>query len=311
MQFIIGIDGGGSKTRCVAADLTGKPLLSLEGGAVNRLSAGTNAASDSLAKLINAALRQLDTAPGDCASLCLGAAGAGRDEERKTWFEFLRAYGFEGKLLVTDDAKTALYGAFSGKPGCVLISGTGSIAYGLSRSGEFSRCGGWGHILGDEGSGYDIGRLVLNAVTKGLDGRAGETLLTRLVFDHLGIRTGAELIQFAYAEKTGKKEIAALSILADTACEKGDKTAKTILTCAAEALFLCAATVISRLELSEQRLAFSGSVLEKSAPLSRLVRSRIEAAYPKLALVEKEADAARGAVLLAQKNLTEFRRLPY
>ena len=103
----------------------------------------------------------------------------------------MKRIGYKARVLVVNDALVALEAGAPGEPGVVIISGTGSIAYGRNAAGEAARSGGWGYVLGDEGSGYWIGRAALRAVLREADERGPKTALTPLLLEHFGVAAGA------------------------------------------------------------------------------------------------------------------------
>jgi glucosamine kinase len=129
--------------------------------------------------------------------LVVGAAGVGRDPERTELREFLRAERLAERVVVTGDLDIALEAAFGDKPGIVLVSGTGSVAVGRTPDGTVHRRGGYGWQMGDEGSGYAIGRAALLAVGQARDGRGPATLLNDLVLSRGPVGTFDELVRWS------------------------------------------------------------------------------------------------------------------
>jgi N-acetylglucosamine kinase-like BadF-type ATPase len=183
----------------------------------------------------------------DCRDICIGTAGADRADEKSIIKEIIRVTGFFGRIIVTNDAEIALYGGTHGEEGIIIISGTGSICYGRNSSGDICRAGGWGHIIGDEGSGYDIGAKALRAIVRSYDGRAENTIMTSMILEHLKIEKPEGLINYVYRSGIGKQEIAGLAYLVDKAYNLGDAAAGEILKGASYELYLCCRSVVERL----------------------------------------------------------------
>ena len=179
MDFIAGVDGGGTKTKVVCAAPEGRVLDTAIFGPFNLNSIGPERFSALLEQLC-AYLNGL----GRCRALCIGSAGISNGEMTRLVEEAMRRGGIENWKLVGDQV-IALNGALSGEAGIALIAGTGSICFGKNEAGEYARSGGWGHLIGDEGSGYALGRDALAAVARAWDGWGEETLLTRLLAQKL------------------------------------------------------------------------------------------------------------------------------
>lgn len=305
MNYILGIDGGGTKTRLLMTDRSGNFIAESEGGPTNLNATGYESVKTVLADIISSVLEKTGATSSDCLSLCMGSAGAGRADEKSKLTEILKNMGFKCRLTVTDDVTTALYGGLDGSPGIMLISGTGSICLGRNPKGEMYRCGGWGHIMGDEGSGYDIGRNVLTAVMRGYDGRAPETAMTSMVLEYLSLKSPEDLIEYVYRSGAGKKEIAALAKFADLGCDIKDTAAEFILEQSAHELYLAIVTVIDRLQFGPApEVCLGGGVLNRSSYLKDNLTALLKRSYPDISIVPMKKDAAWGAVYLARENIS-------
>ncbi|OGU73782.1 MAG: hypothetical protein A2V93_02820, partial [Ignavibacteria bacterium RBG_16_34_14] len=203
MKYLIGIDGGGTKTKCIAANIEGKPFYETTGGPSNFLVFGLDKVSETIFNLIDDCINKLNCGFEDLVSVVLGTAGAGRKEDVERLEEHLLNYAKSKQVLIKDfkvvsDARIALEGAFSGRPGSILISGTGSIMFGKDSKGEIHRVGGFGRFIGDEGSGYSTGKKGLAALSKFYDGRGKLTMLSKLVANHFKIYDSEMLINAVY-----------------------------------------------------------------------------------------------------------------
>lgn len=305
MHYVIGIDGGGTKTLLKMAGIDGKLIACHECGPSNINSAERGAVREVLSKLIYEGVDKAGMRLDDCLCLCIGAAGAGREKDRKIIENIIRDTGFTGRLVVTDDIHTAFYGGVGGNEGIIAISGTGSVCFGKNSRGESHRAGGWGHIIGDEGSGYYIGREVLTAVIRSYDGRQGYTELTDLVLEHLNLKSPEDLVEYVYRSGAGKREISSLAAIAAKACALGDFAAEQILKNAAKELFHCAGVVIEKLGFMNKSttMALGGSVLVKDAYVRNEFSRLIGEAYPNIGITVMKDDAAWGAVLIALEEL--------
>ncbi|SDS72696.1 BadF-type ATPase [Paenibacillaceae bacterium GAS479] len=303
MTYILGLDGGGTRTTICVADESGLELQRFEVGPLNINGQREGAAEQTLAAVAHELVRR-GVPLADCISLCIGAAGISNPEAPNRLAAALELHGFRGILTLAGDHETALWGALEGQPGLVLIAGTGSICYGRGVSGETHRAGGFGHLIDDEGSGYSIGRAMLSAIVRAADGRSsGPTALAAPVFGQLELNGLAELVRWVYDPARVKKDIAGLAPLLAAACNAGDAAALAIAEHSAAALAELAEAVAVRLDLADGQLAPLGSVLLLCAPLRAAFAARLAQRLPRLRLTGAHRDAAYGAVLLAQREL--------
>jgi glucosamine kinase len=231
------------------------------------------------------------------AALFAGVAGGGRPEVRAELGAALAQAGVAEVVDVGTDVTAAARDALGTGPGIVLLAGTGSIAWGRGESGAVARVGGWGILLGDEGSGYDLGLEGLRAVARARDGRGPATELTRLLLAATGVEDPEALIP--WASRASKGDIAALaSVVAEAA--SGDDVAGRLLVAAAVALAVQATTLADRLgpwKAESPPVALAGGLLSPGGPLRDRVESLLSDAG--LSVVDRGVDGARGAGLLA------------
>src|SRR5438876_9738583 len=194
-MHVLGIDAGGTKTVCLLADERGTILAEGRGPGANLHAAGELEVEKVLHEVMEEAIGERDIAP---AAICLGIAGVDRDDEARTVRAIMRRIGHKSRVLVVNDALIALVAGAQDAPGIVIIAGTGSIVYGRNARGEAARAGGWGHMIGDEGSGYWIGKEALAAVMRAVDGRGSETRLTEDVLTHFQIADTSQLPRIVY-----------------------------------------------------------------------------------------------------------------
>ncbi len=303
MGYLLGIDGGGTKTRLLMADAAGNLIAESEGGSSNINAVGHDRVRQVLQGLAEDAMSKAGMTQSDCISLCMGAAGAGRAGEKEALRRIFKDLGFSCRLEVTDDVTTALYGGLDGSVGIMLISGTGSICLGRNEKGEMFRCGGWGHVMGDEGSGYDIGRAVLSCVMRGFDGREPQSAMAPMVLEFLNLSGPEDLVEYVYRSGAGKKEIAALAVFADAGCAAGDAAAVSIMERSARELHLAVATVAGRLGFTDgPEVCTGGGVLAGSEYLRKSLVRLLGLSHPGARVVPMRRDAAWGAVKIAGEN---------
>ncbi|HET6566847.1 MAG TPA: BadF/BadG/BcrA/BcrD ATPase family protein, partial [Rhodothermales bacterium] len=220
-----GLDAGGSKTKLVAR-CPGCEDITLVGPAANLQSVGTERCADILTDLVEQALT--DRPKEKLAAVCAGLAGAGRDEDKAAliaaWRERLGSHAPD-HLLVTHDGEIAIEAAFLGGSGVIVVVGTGSVAIAKGADGSLHRVGGWGYLIGDEGSGLITGLAGLRAVAHAMDGGPA-TVLQALLADRFGISTPGQLIHSVYQEKWRAQQFAAYVV---EAAQQGDSVATEIL----------------------------------------------------------------------------------
>ena len=302
MKYVIGIDGGGTKTHMKLSDLNGNILAEGTKGPSNINSAAEEEVKRAFQDLIYEGIRSIGASLGECSAICIGAAGADRDEDKIIIENMIKDMRYNGKVIVVNDAEVALAGGIGKRSGIIVISGTGSICYGRTEEGKSCRSGGWGHIIGDEGSGYDIGINAIKSALKSYDGRGPKTILESSVLEHFNLKYHEDLIDYIYRSGAGKKEIASLTKVVASTYELGDEVAKKILKCAAKELFLSVKAVINRLNMGNTSifLTTSGGAINNIKYLYDEFKNNVNEFYPKVSVIPMKNDSAFGAVLIAR-----------
>lgn len=300
MDYVIGIDGGGTGTRLTVLDSQMEEVFSCSGGGAAVNSMPESAIRANLASLIEEFSANFGPGLLCCRGACLGAAGAGRESGKEKLLAILADCLPGVPVFVTTDSAGALRGAFSGGDGVLVAAGTGSICT-AKRGGMLYRCGGWGHVLGDEGSGYDIGRQILQAVARAADGRGEATVLTRMVWEKWGVQHMDGLVEKVYSGEKTKSDVAGLAFFSQIAYNMDDGAAREILSRAAESLAemaLCAAAALWGPEESPP-CAYAGGVLEHLPALRTLFRRALGEKRPDMRVQACEHTAAWGCASLA------------
>lgn len=299
---VIGIDAGATKTECLLADERGTVLEKARGGGVNLQLFSEDEVEFALGTLASEVLTAQKSASAD--ALCVGMAGAGRERDFRTMKRILGRLGVARENLVTHDAAIALVAGTGERFGVVLIVGTGAAAYGVDREGREARAGGWGPLLGDEGSAYWMGLRALRAVMRAYDGRAFETLLTRPILDRLGVDHAEALVHRVYRE-LAREEIAALAPLVQEAADLGDGEAQSIIDDAAREFVRAVESVIGKLDLAGEsfRLVLSGGLWKAVPVLRQDFELLIKKVAPWASVSELAVEPARGAVAIALDHL--------
>lgn len=300
-RVVLGVDLGGSKTVALLADEAACPLGRGQSEGANWL-ADPRAAAEALQAAIERALAAAGVGRSSVVAACIGAAGADRATVAGQVVQ--AAHGCLPSVAVQVVPDAALGLAAAGlEVGVVVVAGTGSIAWGRNRAGQTARAGGWGYLLGDEGSAYDVGRQVLAAALAARDGQGEETLLAPLLVHHCSLEQIEDVVEWVYASVQPRLAIAALAPLVGQAAASGDAVARGIVARAGLALGRVAGTVIRRLDMvGEVALVPIGGLFALGEPL---VSAMVEEARhnTEVVLHWPEDEPAVGAARLAGRVL--------
>jgi N-acetylglucosamine kinase-like BadF-type ATPase len=306
--LLLAVDGGGTKTQALVTDLQGKVLARGLGPSSNVHNVGLEQSCRAVTTAIDGALLQVigvrSTRGGQSwrgapiAAACFGLAGVDAPEDEAEIARWVRQQTITDRFLVVNDAELVLAGGTPDGWGVALISGTGSVCLGRAAEGRTVRVGGWGPLLGDEGSGYEIASHALRAVTRSVDGREQAPGLVKAVLRHWSLGDPISLIRFVHAPTTTATEIAGLAPIVVEQAQHGDAVARDILERAARELAQQVQTVIERLKLTRPPLALAGGMLRGA--LREAVVRQIGAAIASITYV---SDPPLGAVVLARRLL--------
>lgn len=279
-KYAVGIDGGGTKSIACLIDSNGALCGRVRFAPTNF----RDGQETGIAARIRAAVRDLDATPGercpDTLAACL--SGLGREAPKARVAAELSRARVAAHVLAESDAMAALDGAFAGGPGIIILAGTGSIAFGKSAKHEIFRCGGWGYLFGDEGSGFDIGRRVVARALQGADGRGPATSLQQRLEAQLGMAPLTEAVTRLYAGFSGRGEVAQLALLAFEEAEKGDAVARQIVQQAACELAGLALGLLEKMPPQPRSLplALVGNLFNNSGLAAALERELQRAKAP-------------------------------
>jgi N-acetylmuramic acid 6-phosphate etherase len=286
--LILGIDGGGSHTLAwlgaVAEEAINADQWSLlgagEAGPSNLQAIGPEKALQALDESIARAFSDAGLPRTPVTAACLGLAGCGRPEDRRRIEDWSRQINLGARVEVTNDAVLLLAAGTPRGWGVALIAGTGSIAYGQREDGKTARAGGWGYLLGDEGSGYALALAGLQAVAQAADGRGGATRLTERFLQHLELSQPQELVRAIYQGGRDRAALAELGPLVLAEAEAGDAVAAELVARAATELAGMVAAVVRQLDLPRDAvpLALAGGLLMGSVSYRERVLQALAAA---------------------------------
>jgi len=314
MSYVLGIDGGGSKTVCILMDDTHQVLGRGQAGAANYQTIGTEAALISIELAIRQAIKLNEPIKID--AICLGLAGVGRPKDIEIVKGLVRGLIDNQSLPITwnlqlsnivicNDALIALVGGIGHSVGIVAAVGTGSIVFGRNQQGQIKRVGGWGYILGDEGSAYKIAVAGMQAALKSYDGREKSTSLIEAFKQHLSLEDIEELIEVIYRRGWGVKQIAALAPIIDLAAASGDEVANNIIDDAVRELVKATATIMNAIFSHDSALEIvtTGSVWRGKCKIHERFTAAIVDQFPQVKVIFPRYEPAYGAGLLALGSL--------
>jgi N-acetylglucosamine kinase-like BadF-type ATPase len=315
MSLYLGIDAGGSKTRCALADET-QVLARASTGTVKLMRVSEDEATARLRRMLDEVVDVAGASLGEVRRSCLGLAGIGSAAVR-AWAAKTMADLAGGELILCGDEEIALEAAFAGGPGILVVAGTGSNAIGRTASGGSFGAGGWGPVLGDEGSGTWIGLEAIRAALRAQDriGLGGvSTCLLREIERHWGVESLAELV--ALANRRGDAggeapDFATLAPVVARCAEQGDSLAAGVLERAGEELAGLVALVFHKMTAhaadaggtgAQIGVAFTGSVLAEIAAVRTAMVARLEVSLPVARVRSVPVDPLEGALWRARQG---------
>lgn len=310
-DYVIGVDGGGTKTITALANLEGKILKMAKSGPSNLRNLGIKKAVFNIGEGI---LKVTENFEGQIVS-CFIALAAVEEEYRERKEEIKKALFkipglskiLKGKLIIGSDQLTALRAGTDKKDGVILIAGTGAVCHGWWKGKEV-KVSGWGW-LNDEGSGFWVGQKAFQAILKALDGRNKKTKISEEVFKQFNVKNKEELMAKVYGsidlpEDNFVKNVSLMSIAVDEAAKKGDRVAKEIFTEAAKELAKSATQVIEKLDIEREKfpLIFVGKIFESNIVFKE-VKKEIKKVAPNVKFISPQGKPVIGAVKLAIEQI--------
>ncbi len=305
--LIIGVDGGGTKTVAWLArwdNIASVVLGRGHAGPGNPRAAGFETALANINSAVNAAFNDARLDRTTVSAVCFCLAGAGREQEQKRITVWAKDLKIADVVSVRGDAEPILAAASRDHTGIALISGTGSLAWGRNSSSEIGRTGGWGYLLGDEGSAYAIARAALTAAVKAADGRGTATVLLDQILQELNAADTSELVERIYGPEMTRERLAQLAspVFASATI---DPVARSIIETAASDLAEMVATLRRRLNLPPKgyTLALAGSVILNQPLLRSLLEERLADRGSSPQIIHTVDEPVAGAIALARRLL--------
>jgi glucosamine kinase len=304
-EIVIGVDGGGSKTRVMVGTAEGEELATIEGPGSAISLRGVEHSAAVIVDLVTRALAEI-AQPGTVFPRVLycGVSGTGREASAKALHAALDEKELAEEVIIDSDGLVAYYDAFEDRAGILLVAGTGSIAYARSPSGTLVRCGGWGPAFGDEGGGGWIGRRALSIVAASSDGREPATALLFPILAATQCEDVQDLIQ--WAAKADARAFASLVPAVFSTASSGDPRASALVTLAAEELVLHIRALAKQLFVDERAavsVALSGGLMQKGSLLRKRLEQRLKSAVPGAQVRAEDVLPARGALRAAARRI--------
>lgn len=316
MDYLLGVDGGGTKTIIAVADLNGKIILEKTTGSSNFKGVGFKRAQRNFLSGIDLIIEDLESKHDKpyFKSAYFGLAGLDTSYDKNIYSDIvlnerITPYLNLQKAMLCNDTVIGLAAGSMCKNRIIIICGTGSNCYGINEEGKEAKTNGWDYILADEGSGLSMGLATLRAVMRAYDGRGEKTLLTKTIFDFLNINSIDELNKWTYDEAFSKDRFASLSLPLCKTAELGDKVAIEILRNEAKEVILSVSTVAKKLNLENKSfdLVFVGGNFKCVKYFKKIILNSLKKSFPGISYMPLTKRPVEGAVRLALENLSRYK----
>jgi N-acetylglucosamine kinase-like BadF-type ATPase len=305
-RFLLAVEGGGSKTQALVTDLDGKNLGRGFGPGSNLHGVGVEGAGKAVSMAIDGALMNATGRLREggswkdvgIAAACFGLAGIDGPEDEAKFLAWVKAQAIADRVTVVNDSELVVAAGTPEGWGIALISGSGSVCLGRSPQGRTIRVGGWGPLLGDEGSAYRLAIDALRLATQTVDGRESAEALVRAILRHWSLADANALINHVHAPSMTPAEIAGLAPVVLSLAASGDPAARSLVDQSIADLARQVDTAIRKLALEKPPLALAGSQIR--GDVRRGVLAKIQSPLGDVTFVD---DPCRGAVTLAKRLL--------
>lgn len=303
-KYAIGIDGGATKTRvAVKEGMDGEVIFDESFPSSNYNNIGVQGIGQVFRSIYETLAHRLGAKGLEEAVLVMGSAGIDRPQDASVYLTELMKSGFRCPIEVYNDAYIALIGGNGGRHDALLIAGTGSICLGISRKGTEVRTGGWGALMGDEGSGYRIGIRSISAAMRAYDGIDGNTALLKELLDFYKLDSPEAFVDLVYPSGViPVREIASCAPVVLTQYEKGDSAAVEIIEEEVNGMCKMILALGKKMDTEEFRLSTGGSLLLKSESYFALLKKKLAEATPLVSLCKPLYEPVQGACILAAQR---------
>lgn len=309
--YILGVDGGGTKTTAQIVDTSGKKIAQAVSGSSNYKSVGLKRAIENLNTAVFGAITNLGVSGSiSFKSSCFGFAGNNTGKDPETYKEIvfnskLSNYLNSKRTIICNDSRIGLEAGSESKNKIILIAGTGSNCFGVNEYGKQAGATGWDYILADEGSGYQVGLKALRAIIKAYDGRGRKTLLSKTILKEIKLNNISDLTEWVHMLPFSKAKIGELAKTVCMTAGMGDKVSIDILAQEAEEAVISVITVAHKLGFEDRNfdLVLVGGLFECEKYFKNIVMNRLKKNFSKINFIPLVRDPVEGAIKLAIKGL--------
>ncbi len=306
-KYVIGVDAGGTKTQALLSDSYENTLAWGNSGPANPTRIPFAQARASLVEAVAKILRTSGLSANAVAAVCLGVAGGGKKEYQTKIAAAIAKLGIAGQIIVVSDVVTAFWSAIPTGRGIIAIAGTGSSAYGVDGQGNTVTAGGWGYLVGDEGSAFDIGRSGITAALKAYEGRGPATILQEHLLPYLHLNAFEEVRYAIYnpSDADRKLVISRFAPLVTQAAAAGDEMAQNILRRAGNEIGLNIVSVAQQLGLCGQafKAGLIGGVFKAGDLVVNSLREVVLKTAPHANIFISHTPPSLGAARLALRTI--------
>ncbi len=311
MEYILGVDGGGTKTTAFSASLDGKILAEATYGGSSHISIGIEKAIENLNQAVFETMEKIsDKQDIIFKSSCFGLAALNVEEDYNSYEKIVRNKRLikhlnQDNILIVNDTRIGLEAGSSAVNKIIIIAGTGSNCFGINKDGIQAGCTGWDYILADEGSGYQVSIKALRAVMRAHDGRGEKTLITKAVLEELGLEDEPRIVNWVYGSPFSKERLGKFARAVCCCADKGDRISRKILKDEAHESILSVVTIVEKLELrgKEFDLVLVGGLFKCEKYFKNIVIDGLKKRFKGISFKPLVAKPANGAVKLAIDNL--------
>lgn len=310
-KYILGVDGGGTRTTVNIADFERKVLAEYITGSSNYKSVGKEITKENINNAIFGAMGKLGEK--DCIrieSSCFGIAGNDTAYDQEVYKKIvfnkeLKVFLDPSKTMICNDSRIGLEAGSTSENRIMVICGTGSNCFGINHQGEEVRVGGWDYILGDEGSGYSIAVKALGAVMKAYDGRGAHTILNKEILKYLSLKSEMEIVEWVYKENMTKEKISKISHIVCKTAGLGDVVSRNIFIEEANEVEAAIVTVAAKLNISDRDfdLVIVGSVFECEKYFKQVLLDNLKKRFNGISFKKLTKKPVLGAIKLARDIL--------